>query len=70
MALQIIKGIEKLRLRAVLSYNKLYVVNQEDVNVPILILQLRLGFVPDGIDHFICEGLARHIQELQIRMMF
>ena len=59
-----VKGMEKLLLCALLSYNKLNIVDQENVVVSVLFAKLCGGdivFITDGVDQLVGELFAGHV---------
>ena len=65
--------MEKLFLRAFLSYNKLDIIDQKNVVVPVFLPEFRGGniiFIPDRIDQFVGELLAGHVKNLGFLVVF
>ena len=59
-----VESVEKFLLRALLSYNKLNIVDQENVVVSVLFAELRGGdivFITDGVDQLVGELFAGHV---------
>ena len=68
--MQGIEGMEKFLLCPILSYNKLNVINQENVVGAIFFPEFcrrKIIFVPDRFDQLICKCLACDILYLRTR---
>ncbi len=61
--------MEKLRLRAFLTGNKLHIVDQQHVNGSIALAKIDNAIVPHRIDHLVHEALGRDVRQLQVAVV-
>ena len=64
--------MEKLFLSGFLSYNKLYIVNQQHIHVPVFFPEggdSCIISISDGFNQFVCKRFAGDINHLHIRLL-
>ena len=59
--MQGVEGMEKLLLRSVLAGKKLDIVDEQNIYVAVFISEVNIILVLDGVDEFIGEFFAGHI---------
>ena len=64
-----VKCVEKLRLGALFSRNKLDVIDQEDVNRPVSLSKVENPIVTKRVDHLVHEALRGDVGQLERRVM-
>src|SRR5947207_4703687 len=61
-----VERVEKFFLRALFAAEKLDVVNQEQIGLPIAFAKLDEIVVLDGVDEFVDEKFAREVHDLRV----
>ncbi|MNJ53529.1 hypothetical protein D3C77_489220 [compost metagenome] len=61
--MQRIEGMEKLLLCRFLPGQKLNVINEQNINVPVFVPEAFRPVIPDGVNEFICKFLGRNIND-------
>ena len=67
--MQGVEGVEELLLRALTAGDELDIVHHENICAAVLVAELRVLVLLDGLDEFVCEGFARHINDARIRVV-
>ena len=70
--MQHVKGVEKFFLCTFFSYNKLNIVDHQDIYSPVFFAQLCHGgcvTASDGFDYFVGKGFRSDIKNLHIRIL-
>ena len=71
--MELVESMEELFLCGFFSYNKLDIIDQENINCAVLVAQSCHGrgiTASDRLDHFICELLGGYIQNPHIGILF
>ena len=72
-SMQGIESMEEFLLGTFLTYNKLYVIDHENIHVTVFLTQLGHGSritTTNGFDYFVCEFLTGNVENLFVRILF
>ena len=67
--IQRVEGVEELFLRALLSREKLNVVDQQHVDVPVALPEVRHSVIPNGVDDLVGKLLGRDVGNSKVRLL-
>ena len=65
--MQVVEGVEEFLLGTLFSYDKLDIVNEKDVVVPVFVPEIRHGillWILQRLDQLVCKGLTGHVEDL------
>src|SRR5215217_7164765 len=64
-----VEGVEERFLGFDLTFEELYIVDEQDVILPVALLKIQRRIVPDRVDEVVGEVFARHIANPHARVL-